>query len=99
MKNYNHNFIDNVLINLKRQYSKDEVLEAIVAQNTRYEKEIKILNEKIEKLEGEPLSKIQIKSTKELIREIYKSGKRADGIYTFKVPKKIVREINKAIFS
>jgi hypothetical protein len=97
-------YVDKVLIKLKRKYSKDEVFEAVVAQNTRYENEIKALKSEIEQLKTQPPTKTQLRETKgqkaiDFLKYIYPQGRRSNGVYTFKINKDIVKEINRTIFS
>lgn len=46
-------YVDKVLIRLKRKYSKDEVCQAVIAQNVRYESEIEKLKSEILSLKNE----------------------------------------------
>jgi len=48
MSNEQDDFFDNVLIKLKRKYSKDEVLSAVIKQNSEYEIEIGQLKSEID---------------------------------------------------
>lgn len=68
-------YFDNVLIKLKRQYKKDEVLNAIIKQNSEYEieigklkSEIDYLNDKIKKIK----EKNEINKDIELLKENHK---------------------------
>jgi hypothetical protein len=48
MINEQNEFFDNVLIKLKRKYSKEEVLSAVIKQNSEYEVEIGKLKSEID---------------------------------------------------
>lgn len=47
-----HNFIDNVLIKLKRSYGKDELVSSLISENNSLKNEIKRLENGIAKLEN-----------------------------------------------
>lgn len=52
-------YVDNVLIKLKREYQKDEVLSAIIKQNSEHQIKIGMLQSEIQHLENEILLKEQ----------------------------------------
>ena len=77
MENKQDDFFDNILIKLKRKYSKDEVLSAVIKQNSEYEIEIGQLKSEIDflvdshkkeisKLKADLKSEINIEIQKEL---------------------------------
>lgn len=75
MKNKQDDFIDNVLIRLKRKYRKDEVLSAVIKQNSEYEVEIGKLKSEIDFL-NDKINKISKKNERnediELLKENHK---------------------------
>lgn len=75
MKNKQDDFIDNVLIKLKRKYSKDEVLSATIKQNSDYEIQIGQLKSEVDYL-NDKINKISKKNERnkdiELLKENHK---------------------------
>jgi hypothetical protein len=59
MSNEQDDFFDNVLIKLKRKYSKDEVLFAVIKQNSDYEIEIGQLKSEIDFINDSHSKEIQ----------------------------------------
>jgi hypothetical protein len=111
MINEQNEFFDNVLIKLKRKYSKEEVLSAVIKQNSEYEVEIGKLKseidfinythkkecEELKKSHKKELSKLKSDLKQELNIEIQKEFKESKLRLENIEQKKVISNLRKTI--